>query len=614
MSLSVAAQSIDNIDQIPAADKGQYFNFIDSLGTNGTLNDLNAKYAQATAQLGGDAVIVVTKTPVYDDFAEDFYTKNNFNPDCGIIILINRTKRTNKIQLFGKLKGKEDWATKRFKECYDYETVETLGDFYKVLADSLCAIIGDVNIAPPQQQATDETASRHTSLADHWEKYEIAKRTKSDPKVHKQFLKNQLTLEQQRLALMTPYVDTAQKIYDAARLLSKDEISKLQASVRNFINKYNTDMAIVTINQNNKQASDGNIATENYAMDFYEYNDFGKGEQTKDGYDGVILVIDMQNRKFSILDVGTPNNKYKIAKNNVDKYISRMSHDLTMTRYYDAINNFIESYSEDCDYFFNLKPDNWNKYLAAPRTDGNPIPLVDTSIKIYDAAGILSRIEIQKIRTRAREFISKNKLDLVIVTINQNDCKPGDFHNATIAFANEFYNQNHFVTSRRGGVMFLIDNLNRTFAIKDFGEACTKWNIASGNRGKYNSEMSWKIPNKDYYNAIIWFIDTYEADYKDKTSFPWEKCLGYSLLIALVALYKERKKYKSIYAATTAYEYSTSFKFNVKNDTLIGEHTTRTYNPRVRESSSSGGGYSHSSGSSHRSSSGRSFGGGSGSF
>lgn len=639
ISLSASAQSIDNYDQIPKVDKNQHFTFIDEDGYVGTDDSIEKKYDEASLKIHGDAVCIVTKVPIYNDFANDFYKKNDFDTTCGIVIIINRqNKSDNRFCLFGSLIGKGKWVEKRYGECYDYESVETMGDFYKVLADSLCALICDVE-APKQQEKNNNQLNQNNN----WDKYEIARRSKLYPKVNKSFLKDKLTEEQLQLALITPYVDTSVKIYDAANLLNDNEIAELQTNIHNFINKYNFDMVVVTINENNKKAGKGNIATENYAMDFYEYNDFGKGEQDTTGYDGVILVIDMQNRKFSILDVGTPNNKWHIATNNVYKYISMMAPNLTNQNYCKAINTFIESYSDDCEYYVSLKPNDWSKYEKGHRDASNPqvhkeylkkylwgknlefalqIPYVDTSKKIYDAAGLLSSQEYSALKKRVDQFISKNKIDMVIVTINENNYEATYCSDVSNTYATNFYEYNDFGKGKQDsdgydGVILLIDMLNREYSILDFGIPKYKWHIASNNLSNYRMQLTAHIHSKNYYRAINMFIDMYEADYQYEIAFPWKKCLFFSFFIALFFYIKERKKYTGkIHGASYAIEYGCNFRLTKKNSTLVREYTTERFSPPESHTSSRSSGSSsyRSSGSSHSSSSGRSFGGGSGSF
>ena len=73
----------------------------------------------------------------------------------------------------------------------------------------------------------------------------------------------------------------------------------------------------------------------------------------------------MQHRFFSILDVGTPNKQYKIAKFNADRYVSEMTSDLKAKKYYTAISTFINSYENDFIACLTTKT------VAHNLTDGN---------------------------------------------------------------------------------------------------------------------------------------------------------------------------------------------------------------------------------------------------
>ena len=52
--------------------------------------------------------------------------------------------------------------------------------------------------------------------------------------------------------LNTPSVDENEKVYDFADLFSDDEESLIYNEINSFINKSNYDLAVVTINTNNK--------------------------------------------------------------------------------------------------------------------------------------------------------------------------------------------------------------------------------------------------------------------------------------------------------------------------------------------------------------------------
>ena len=229
----------------------------------------------------------------------------------------------------------------------------------KTLIIIICIVLVAINLQ-----------AQETEYANGWDRYQIAKRTDANPLVNKSFLKGNLTERQKELALATPYVDSSLKVYDVAHLLSAEDYNYIQKRAKAFVAKNNIDLVIVTIDNNNKEASENNNASENYAMDFYEYNDFGKGEASIDGYDGVILLIDMQNRKFCILDIGMPNEKYCIAGTYLNKYIDNMATFLTAEDYSAAIKYFINAYESDLNnakafYEKNSQYSNFKKILGA---------------------------------------------------------------------------------------------------------------------------------------------------------------------------------------------------------------------------------------------------------
>ena len=94
--------------------------------------------------------------------------------------------------------------------------------------------------------------------------------------------------------LDTPKVDETEKIYDFANLFTDSEEETLYREVISYIEKSDMDMVIVTIDDNNK------LNASEYAKDFYDYNDFG----TNDTFDGILYLIDMDNREVYISTCG----------------------------------------------------------------------------------------------------------------------------------------------------------------------------------------------------------------------------------------------------------------------------------------------------------------------
>ena len=82
--------------------------------------------------------------------------------------------------------------------------------------------------------------------------------------------------------LKTPYVNADERIYDFANILDYQTINSLNQLIEDF--EKETGFTFVFISTNNYYVND--IDHENYAVDFYDYNDFGIND---DHYSGVLL-------------------------------------------------------------------------------------------------------------------------------------------------------------------------------------------------------------------------------------------------------------------------------------------------------------------------------------
>lgn len=96
-----------------------------------------------------------------------------------------------------------------------------------------------------------------------------------------------------------------------------------------FINTYNLDMAIVTINKNNKSSSEA------YADDFYDYNDFG----IVSDHTGVLFLIDMDTREMWISTTGKAISMYTDAR--IDNILDECYYYISDEKYYFTANAFI---------------------------------------------------------------------------------------------------------------------------------------------------------------------------------------------------------------------------------------------------------------------------------
>lgn len=83
-------------------------------------------------------------------------------------------------------------------------------------------------------------------------------------------------------------------VYDQANLFSEAEVIDLEAKIKSIANVYDMDIIILsTLDTNNKTCQE-------YADDFYDDNDLGKGIDKS----GILLLIDMDNRELHLSTSG----------------------------------------------------------------------------------------------------------------------------------------------------------------------------------------------------------------------------------------------------------------------------------------------------------------------
>lgn len=171
-------------------------------------------------------------------------------------------------------------------------------------------------------------------------------RTEDDLKVKESIVVNQKVKE---AALKTPKVDEKEKVYDFADLFTDEEELRLYNNITNYISKYNMDMVVVTINDNNKSSAEA------YADDFYDYNDFGIGST----HDGLIFLIDMDTRNMHIATTGEAIRMYNDYR--INKIQDATYSYISIKKYYDCANIFISKASSYAD--MGVPSGNKNTYI-----------------------------------------------------------------------------------------------------------------------------------------------------------------------------------------------------------------------------------------------------------
>lgn len=135
--------------------------------------------------------------------------------------------------------------------------------------------------------------------------------------------------------LATPAVDAEEKVYDFADLFTDNEEQDLYNQITEYISLYKMDLAVVTINENNKDD------VEKYADDFYDYNNFGVNSSR----DGVLFLIDMDTRQIHMTTTGQAIKMYDDKR--IDDALDLVYQHMTDQEYYTGTSKFINKISED---------------------------------------------------------------------------------------------------------------------------------------------------------------------------------------------------------------------------------------------------------------------------
>lgn len=207
-----------------------------------------------------------------------------------------------------------------------------------------------------------------------------------------------------KAALATPKVDASEKVYDFADLLTEQEEEKLYQGIMNFITEHEMDMVVVTIQQNPKYSS------EEYADDFYDYNDFGIG----DTFDGLLFLIDMDERMMWISTTGEA--ILVFDDNRIDRILDKTYEEIAVENYYACANAFI---TEANAYARRGIPESNKNYEI--NQNGNyvrkqgPFPIVWILIVAFVASGIFiwlaaAKHKLVKTAVQARAYLVKSSI------------------------------------------------------------------------------------------------------------------------------------------------------------------------------------------------------------
>ena len=140
----------------------------------------------------------------------------------------------------------------------------------------------------------------------------------------------------------TPLVDSSKKIYDFADILTAEEEKEIYAKIEQFIEKTNMDMVIVSVDMPYSVDS----KNEDFAADFYDYNDFGIDFK---GYSGILLLRNNYSRDkyYDIYTFGDA--QLYFDQTRYDNILDGIYDDFVSMQYTKGINKFISKCSSFYD-------------------------------------------------------------------------------------------------------------------------------------------------------------------------------------------------------------------------------------------------------------------------
>lgn len=192
--------------------------------------------------------------------------------------------------------------------------------------------------------------------------------------------------------LNTPSVNEEEKIYDFADLYTDEEEKNLYSAVFDYTQRRNLDLVIVTINDNFE-------STQEYADDFYDYNNFGYGESR----DGVLFLVDMENRYVYISATGQgmtlyPDNECDAITEAVYTYFSDQ-------KYYDGTYQMIKT----LDTYYEISYNNGDEYkYDTSEVNYLYVFIFATVCTIIGIIILIKKNDLVKVATTSEEYLDKN--------------------------------------------------------------------------------------------------------------------------------------------------------------------------------------------------------------
>ena len=196
--------------------------------------------------------------------------------------------------------------------------------------------------------------------------------------------------------LNTPSVNEEEKIYDFADLYTDEEEKNLYTAVYDYTQRRNLDLVIVTINDNFE-------STQEYADDFYDYNNFGFGSER----DGLLFLVDMENRYVYISATGGAMSLYPdVECNMITEQVYTYFSD---QHYYDGTYQMIKTLDTYYELSYN---DNDSDEYTYNKADVNYLYvfIFATVCTIIGIVILIKRNDLVKVATTSEEYYDKGSI------------------------------------------------------------------------------------------------------------------------------------------------------------------------------------------------------------
>jgi len=211
----------------------------------------------------------------------------------------------------------------------------------------------------------------------------------------------------------TPAVDASEKIYDFSDILTEEEESNLKSRIDKFIEENQMDLVFVTTSFPYSY----DTKNEEYADDFYDYNDFGIDFQ----YNSGILFLRNTNPSDPYYHMSTTGKaQLYYSDQRVDNILDGIYDDIHDGNYYEAFVDFINRADS---YAKSGMPDTANNYIIdeAGNIHQKPTPYHIPWLLCAGISGVLTAIimiilikknKMVRKATQAEEYLDRKSINI----------------------------------------------------------------------------------------------------------------------------------------------------------------------------------------------------------